>query len=286
MQLIPDKAAAALRFGTKLSTAILIVTCWLLPPALQSARADSIMVPMDPWPPWKFVDVDSWKVDPNGIDNQLIEALISAYDTEHGTTTTIEYRGFPWKRCLQMMRTGEADLISGIFKRPEREDYLHFIEPPYKTRSAKVFYVRKGSGHTLQAYEDLLKLKIGVQAGVKYFQRFDADRDLIKEEAGGDLYNFRKLAYGRLDAVISTETNADYLIAIHGLQDQVEKAPYRYDDELPVYFAISKQSPLAAQVPRFSRIVKQLKEKHVFRNIIHEYLSDLAPTIDIQRQNR
>ncbi len=253
----------------------LLLAVLLLSILTPDGRAERLIVPMDPYPPWKFVDTQRWDVDPTGIDNRLIEALLSAYNQKFDAELETEYRGYPWRRCLEMMNSGQADLISGILKRPEREDYLIFIEPPYKTRSAKVFYVRKGDGERIRRYEDLHDLKIGVQAGVSYFEPFDTDPEVHKEEAGDDLSNLRKLVHGRIDAVISTETQADYLIAVEGLGDSIEKAQYRYDYELPVYFALSRQSPHADKAARFSDIVTELVEQDVFETLIGDYFRTL-----------
>jgi polar amino acid transport system substrate-binding protein len=241
-----------------------------------AAIADKIIIPMDPYPPWKFVDTKTWQVDKEGIDVRLIEALLSAYNETYDAELQADYIGCPWKRCLEMMRTGEADLISGVFKRPEREGYMRFIEPPYKTKSAKVFYVQKGQEVSIENYEDLYQLKIGIQAGVKYFERFDTDSKLQKEEVTEDLSNFRKLQYGRIDAVISTETQADYLIAINGLQEKFNKAGYRYDTDLPVYFALSKQSDYLQESSRFAKLVKDLTEQGVFQAAIENYFEELS----------
>lgn len=234
-----------------------------------------MIVPMDPWPPWKFVDIETWEVERTGIDVQLLEALISSYNETFGTDIHIEYKGYPWKRCLEMMRQGKADLISGVLKRPEREEYMLFIEPPYKTQSSKVFYVRKGMGGLIRDYEDLRNFKIGVQAGVSYFERFDNDPGIQKEEAGDDVSNFRKLEHGRIDAVISTGTQADYLIATHGFKGKFEKAVLKYDYSLPVYFAISKQSPYAEKASQFSVIVEKLAAQGLFEKIIKNYFEKL-----------
>lgn len=238
-------------------------------------QADELIIPMDPWPPWKLVDPQSWSVDPQGVDNQLIDALLTKYNQTFGADLQASYQGYPWKRCLEMMKNGDADLISGVLKSSEREEFLIFLDPPYKTRSTKVFYVRKGEEQPIQQYEDLYKFKIGVQAGVRYFEPFDNDPKIRKEEAGNDLSNLRKLQYGRVDAVISTETQADYLIATQGLENEFAKAKYRYDYELPVHFALSRQSPYARYTAQFSEVISELAGKGVFEAIVSDYFRDL-----------
>ncbi|MEE4376842.1 MAG: transporter substrate-binding domain-containing protein [Candidatus Competibacteraceae bacterium] len=239
------------------------------------AIAEKIVIPMDPYPPWKFVETQTWQVNNQGIDVRLIEALLAAYNESYDPDLQAEYIGCPWKRCLEMMRTGEADLISGILKRPERESYLRFIEPPYKTNSTKVFYVKRGADISIQDYDDLYQFMVGTQAGVKYFERFDTDSKIEKEEVTKDLSNFMKLAHGRIDAVISTETQADYLLAINGLQDKFEKADFQYDADLPVYFAISRKSDYFTESSRFAELVSRLTQQGAFQVIIDNYFAEL-----------
>ena len=255
---------------------LLLVITLLMFVSVGLCRADDMIIPMDPWPPWKSVDPESWEVDPQGIDNRLIAALLTTYNQTFGTEIQANFRGYPWKRCLDMMEKGDADLISGVLKSPEREAYMIFLAPPYKTKSAKVFYVRKGAAQDIQHYEDLYKLKIGVQAGVRYFEPFDNDPKIHKEEAGDDLSNLRKLQYGRIDAVISTETQADYLIATQGLKGTFEKAHYSYNYDLPVYFALSRQSSYAKYHKQFSKVIADLAEKGVFEAIITDYFDELT----------
>ncbi len=259
---------------------LLAIPGWAAPDRAAPGRAapgrtETVVVPMDPYPPWKVVDTQSRTVSPEGIDNRLLEAVLAAFNTAYGANLEPDYQAFPWKRCLELLRQGRADLISGILRTPEREQYLVFIDPPYKTHSAKVFYLRKGEGRHIRRHEDLHGLRIGVQAGVRYFERFDTDPAIYKEDVSEDLYNFRKLEHGRIDAFISTETQADYLIAVHGFADRFEKAHYRHDYELPVYFALSRRSPWAEAAPRFSWIVEKLATEGVFKGIIEGYFKRL-----------
>jgi polar amino acid transport system substrate-binding protein len=248
------------------------------------ANTETLIVPVDPWPPWKFVNTETWQVEKDGVDVQFITTLISTYNKSFGENITIDYRGYPWKRCLEMMRSGKADLISGVFKRPEREAYMVFIEPPYKTQSVKAFYIRKDDKISIRKYEDLYQLKIGAQAGVKYFERFDDDPNIQKQEAGNDLSNFRKLELGRIDAVISTETQADYLIASQGFKDKFKKATYKYTANLPVYFAISKKSAYAKKAAQFSEIVQQLVDAKAFDTIVENYFNALHEEVYVSEQ--
>src|ERR1700758_5585400 len=82
------------------------------------------------------------------------------------TFTLFPICGPVWRRCLVMIDAGDVDVISSIAKSPERERYLQFIEPPYRTGYDIYFYTR---GTDLGKYEDLQGLRIGHIRGSAYF---------------------------------------------------------------------------------------------------------------------
>ncbi len=77
-----------------------------------------------------------------------------------------------------MMKDGTIDPMAGLLKRPEREEYIRFVQPPCKERSDTIFFVPKGKPSLIQTYEDLYALKIGTTLGSKYFHQFDEDKKL------------------------------------------------------------------------------------------------------------
>ena len=107
-------------------------------------EAATIKVAVEHFPPWSFT-----KPTVGGINIEIINKLCKKLNLK------IEYIKCPWNRCLHLMENGEADMLSGVLKRPEREKYLHFITPPYKTKSTKAFYLKKKGGVILKKFEDL-----------------------------------------------------------------------------------------------------------------------------------
>ncbi len=229
-----------------------------------TARALDAIVAIDNFPPWKIVEDGKF----SGIDTQLVEALLAEIDLKP------KFVAFPWTRSLEMMKTGNVWLMSGVLKHPERELFLNFVEPPYKTRSSKVFY-RRADSEDILTHKDLRHLDIGVQRGAHYYPEFDDDTLLNKKPVPDDSFNFRKLSEGRLDAVITTETQGDYLLAVLGLQDKIVKSTYRYDSTAPVYFAVSKRSPLARRMKDINAAARRLHDNGTFRKIITEFFKNL-----------
>jgi len=219
-----------------------------------------VIVIVDHYPPWKIIDGTAFK----GIDIELIKALLQEVNL------TPHFIDRPWVRGVKMLENGEADLVSGILKRPDREKSMIFLEPPYKTKSSKVFFIRN-NGQDIVRYEGLRDQIIGVQRGVKYFERFDDDTTLNKQVIHKNELNFKKLATGRIDALIITESIGDYLAAKMELNDVVKKASFRHDSSIPVYFAISKQSKLASMAEELMAATQRLKETGEFNRIINSF---------------
>lgn len=227
-----------------------------------TSYAEDIIIPVNHFPPWKITEGQD-KI--TGINIELTEILLR----EIGLTPTFVVR--PWKRCQLMMKKGEADLMNGLLKRTEREEYMIFLDPPYKTKSTKAFYVRKGEASLINKYDDLSGLTIGTTLGSKYFQKFDSDRFLHKETVDHDLTNLKKLIARRIDTFIATTTVADYFIAQNDMENLIEKSNYVYSAPIPVYFAISKKSPLARRIPELSTALKKIVESGQVEDVISSF---------------
>jgi len=245
-----------------LMVAVHCITLLLI--AIPAASMEAVVV-IDHFPPWKTA-TDG---EVGGIDVKLTNALFA----EVGITPV--YQICPWSRCLAMLKSGEAHFVTGLLKREDRKKFLIYIEPAYKDKSAKAFYKPAGDDD-IRAFSDLKGLRIGTQRGAAYFPEFDNAICLKKHPVEKDEFNFRKLAQGRLDAVITTESQGDHIIATLGLHNKVHKASYRYKETIPVHFAVSRQSPLAAMLPKLNAATKKLRENGTFDAIIKGYFTKLT----------
>ena len=220
------------------------------------AHAEEILVCIDPYPPFKIVD-SSGEVT-GGIDIELTNTLLNAMNFK------ASYHVYPWARCLDNLKNGKCDFVSGITRNTDREEYLHYIEPPYKTNSVKVFYVNSGDETKYKTYNDIKNSNVGILRGAKYFEKFDNDSDIEKREVSSELSGFRMLKLGRFDAYISTEEVGDYVIETNNFGETFAKAQYKHNQGIPVYFALSKKSKFTDRLPEFAKMVKELKEKGTF----------------------
>lgn len=224
---------------------------WLLLGLAGAGAADPgvLRVAFNELPPWKIVTQDGGY---SGVDIELVRVIAERMSLD------IQIVECPFVRALRMMETGELDCMTGVLRRPEREEFVHFIEPPYRRYTGKSFYLKRGEGYRIQKYKDLYGLAIGVGRGASYFDRFDRDEALRKEFFSTAYQDINMLLHDRIDAFIGTEAATDYRIMSMGLEDRIEKAPFGFRLEQPVYLVLSKRSPLAGRKDELQSLVRSL----------------------------
>ena len=184
---------------------------------------------------------------------------------------TLEFRHAPFIRCLAWMKEGSIDMMMGLLKNEEREAYIHFIEPYYKSKSNKSFYVLKGNKNLITKYEDLYGLKIGVKRGAKYFPQFDEDKKLNKFPVNDYKQNFEKLIAKRIDTFIITKDQGEYLINKLGYQGFFEEAAFSFIKKNFVYIGISKKSHLLNQTSQANKIIATMIQNGEIDSLIKNW---------------
>ena len=130
---------------------------------------------------------------------------------------------------------------------------------------------------------DLYQIRVGVKRRVKYFPRFDEDTKIKKEAVTDVIQNIEKLALGRIDAFINSETQGDYLVAISGFQDKFEKVQVikGYDR---AHFGISKRSKFISQAADFEKVLTQMIEEGKVDAIKRHFMSQIVVRKPIKKQ--
>jgi len=170
-----------------------------------------------------------------------------------------------------MMRNGSADIMLGLLDKPERREYMHLYR--YLDTSHKTFYALKSRNWQVNSFEDLAGLNIGVVHGFKYFPRFDRETELFSlNSAPSVLINLRRLLAGRVDLVIATKTEGDYLTHKNPhFQKFIEPVNYQYLAENPVYVGLSKRSQYVNKANELETLVSAMKSREEFVQIIEAY---------------
>lgn len=142
-----------------------------------------------------------------GLDADIVNQVFNriGYKTE--------ITNYPWKRALEMSKTGEADAIMSIRKSAEREaDYI-FSDPISITQN----YFFKMNNKEIQAenINDLKAYNIGIVKGYVYGKIFDEANFSNLSEATSDtpeLQLLNKLASGRVDLIACEINVCNYII--------------------------------------------------------------------------
>ncbi len=256
-----DAFMAITQFNFKLAIflVILISLCFNLNPS----HAKDLLFPASHFPPYIITENKDHE---SGIDIDILKEMAKRLDLN------LKIINCPWKRCLYLIKHGKGDILSTVYKMPEREVFMTFIEPPYMKDTVISFYFQKGREHTVKKFDDLQGLTIGVLNEYKYDSKFDNDLKIKKHSVFQEIILLKMLKAGRLDAFIGDDVNFDYLIYTNGFKGFFKKAPYNITTKYGSYFAVSKKSVFAEHVPLFSKTLKQMKKEGITDKIINSYL--------------
>lgn len=203
-----------------------------------------------------------------GIDVEIVNEIARRLDCD------IKYLRAPWIRCLDLMKTGRADLLSSAFKTPERREYMEYLSDPFLRSLPIAFYFRKGSGFSINHYEDLYQFKsVGVLKGGSYFERFDQDEKVAKVPVISQDQLFPMLVSGRLDIIAGYVDTENYRLAHEGYQGKVERSTFEIRNPVEVYLAISKKSPWRGRIAEIDQIHHQLLKEGFIQKVIDKYQS-------------
>lgn len=252
--------AAVAHFIIAILVLLPVLLLLVLTPMVLWAEEATLTMAMRSFPPWRILNED--KTSMAGLDVEIVGEIASRMNL------SLKFQECSaLLRCLTLMQQGEIDVLTSIQRTPEREEYMFYMDPPYKPKATRAFYVQTGKGKSLMKYEDLYKFKtVGVSRGSKYFPRFDNDTTLNKYAVTSYYQALRMLSLGRVDVVPGTEIMMDYLIVENGIKG-VEKAHYFFEENTPGYIAVSKKSPLGKRIDEFKKLYNQLMDEGVIDRI-------------------
>lgn len=215
------------------------------------------------WPPFRINDPKQ----PSGlrgididITNKLAEEL----------GITIEIQRHPWARSLEMMRNGQADMITGAALTAERAIFMHYIPVSYCSVQP-VFYTQKGKGHLIQSYNDLYGKSIGHSLNSAYFEPFNSDQNLKKDGISTETQLLQVLALNRLDLIIGTDPNISYDLARLGYLDSLEPTAYQPPDKTELFITLSKKSTAMKYAPAIERTLHKFMTDGTIDTILKAY---------------
>ncbi|WP_083595137.1 substrate-binding periplasmic protein [Alteromonas sp. RW2A1] len=176
----------------------------------------------------------------------------------------LKFMECPFARCIVLLEKGLVDVFVGVTHSAEREEFLHFIEPPVAPGSVQTFYARAGSSISINEFADLDGLIVGLLRHSLYFPEFDKATNFAKVEANTHLQLIDLLLNKRIDAFVGSEQRFNYLLQEQGLSNKISQQTFHITEDRKVYLALSKHSVHSDLTESFSKALSYAKNKGVF----------------------
>ncbi|STQ90705.1 amino acid ABC transporter substrate-binding protein (PAAT family) [Iodobacter fluviatilis] len=228
-----------------------------------------LIVGWDTWPPYHFKDE---KGRMQGLAVEVLQALAKRVDCP------LQFAQMPWKRTLNELAQGKADLAMEVLKTPERERTMLFSRA-YRPSNVH-FFVRKKDGrwsfNTLAELSKLGPVALGVSRGDSYGVALDQwlktpPAGVIVDVAPTMAINLIKLQHGRVDLLLGDllATQA----AIYDLKLADELAPLAQEwPTQEAYFAFSRVSVSQPVFQAFQQALEDLIKDGTLKQIQQRYL--------------
>lgn len=207
----------------------------------------------DSFPPYSFTR-DGRRV---GIDVDIVEAALKAIGV------TAQHQALPWSRVIYSVDHDLVDLAFQFVGTPER--FSRWTMVPLNRISQTVVALPKAASFDYTGVADLRGMTVGVVQGYRYAPAFDEATYFRRESAEDNLLNLKKLAAGRLDAIVGDLMTLHYLARENGLVDQIRYAEKPLV-EVPRYAAFPQARVERAQ--RFAEGMKRITEDGALARIL------------------
>ena len=182
-------------------------------------------------------------------------------------TASVEDMNVSMKRCIRMLKTGQADFMFAAHNDDERSKFMDFIHST--STDSVVFMVRKEDGDWLRDYSDLEDKKVGLLGGYSYFPKLNTDNDIDKLVVLNQAQLPKILLRGRVDSFVTYNSIVGNILL--GYPD-LAKASFSVDHFELGFITISKESPLHHRLDELESIVLSMIDDGYIDLKAEEYL--------------
>lgn len=166
---------------------------------------------------------------------------------------------YPWIRAFESVKDGENDALLGASFTKER---LTFFEYPSVLWEAELcFYAPKGCGGRFVSPEKLAPAKIGIYNGSFLQEKLNGFPGLQLIGVNETGQNIEKLANGRLDYLIDSRDNVNFILQSrmkkYELEIEVMEPAFAKDE---IYLVFSKKNSASQRLSEeFSKALQSMK---------------------------
>ncbi len=232
---------------------------------------DVIRYAVFPAPPY-MIGADDEGSRMSGIDVDIVKEIAKRGGYE------LRFIRAPWKRALELMRSGDADILSSAYLTPERKKFMQYFDRPYLRSLPIAFYYKNNSGIRIDKFTDLYRYSdIGVLRGASYFKRFDTDPKIQKVEITTQEQLYPMLMHDRIKLMAGYIPTENYFILKYGYQNVIQRSDYIYNEPSNVYMAISRKSPFMKNYYKLNSINTTLHNEGIIKKIVNEHYEKYNP---------
>ena len=175
---------------------------------------------------------------PEGLAVELLQAVAQ----QRGWQLRFEH--YPWPRAQAMVEHGQAQILIGPYRTPEREQ--RFVFAPSAFYEDRLVFFHGPAPHPAWQgdFRALAGLDIAQVSGWAYGEAFELARPLLRLTTVRDVETgLRMLRTGRVALLATNERNTLPVLASLGLQQQLAPVEGPALGQLRGHFACSRQPP-------------------------------------------
>ncbi|MCF4996176.1 transporter substrate-binding domain-containing protein [Pseudomonas syringae] len=232
-----------------------------------AAQGEKLRIVTEPWAPYVYEDGGKNL----GLDYETTAIVFKRLGIE------VEWQFLPWKRCLSMLETGQADGALDIFHTDERDATLLYPSEPLSDVEFVMFYANDRP-HPFSRLEDLKGLTIGTSPGYMYSQDFSESTLFTREPAPTHEANFGKLVRGRIDLLITDRRVGQHLLDELNIRDLITENPVVISRQSQ-FLAVRRNAGMDLLVARFGAELKRFKREPAYAQLIARYGADPGVTL-------
>ncbi|MDM8515056.1 transporter substrate-binding domain-containing protein [Desulfobacterales bacterium HSG16] len=197
--------------------------------------------------------------------------LFAASCEEIGISVNLKMASYA--RCQENTKKGKYDFYISGGKTNARQEWGYFPSDGFMFQAWSLVILKKNVGKIQYTkLEDLKGLKIGIIRGVYYGKKIMEYTKMHStiEAVSKDIYNYKKLNAGRIDALYAEINVSKYMTKKIGMQETVFLADrvFVFANMYPVF---SKKTVKPELVEKFSEALKKVKASKYHDDLLKKY---------------
>ena len=221
-----------------------------------------LRVGWDDWPPYHFRNN---KGELQGFAVEVLQGVAGEMGCE------IVFRERPWKRQLQELQSGEADMAMEAYYNEERRKFAYFSDS-YSPSMANL-WILKETKITANSIGTLLDsgFILGVTKDFYYgpeVQKRLSDKHI--QSVQSEQSNYNKLQKKRINGFLGDWLATTWSLKQHGLEKEIVRSPLPIYSA-PAFFMLSRKNLSPDFVEQFNRALAKLKHNGRYQQILDKY---------------